>query len=146
MLDIENKEDFFIKYTVSDKLIKRTIKKISSEKQQVLFDILYNFCDKSITPIQSLYSVLKNIFLGKETKEEFLRVFCILQKIKNAFSRFIRLIKYKKARIYNNTDLFGDSFTKNTMIIFENNTKYVFQFYWLYHLLNNSIFNDYLAN
>lgn len=131
--------------TESLKIVKQLIRNIS-KKENInniqIIEIIYDLYHKNKTSIQILDLVLENPFLLLHQKDEFLRVFSILQKTRFAFSKFIRIIKYKKANIYNNTDLFGDSFNNNHITIFENNTKYVFQLKEIINIMNTALTNS----
>lgn len=88
---------------------------------------------------------LKNDFLLKEQKECFFDVFSVLQKCVASFSRFIHLIKYKKSKIYNTVDLYGDPIltkSRNTIVIYQNNTRYHFTLRELIKTINTSLSNS----
>jgi hypothetical protein len=123
-------------------MIKKIIERISLRDQYLINGILYDLQNKNSSWIQWLKTVLNNPFLLEYQKEEFYRVFSILQRCRNAFSRFIHIIKYKKAKNYNTTDLFGDSFTSNQITIFENNTKYIFHLRELINIMNTALINS----
>jgi hypothetical protein len=87
-----------------------------------------------------------NMFLTLKQKTEFIMIFTKIQKIINSFSRLVYIIKYKKAKFYNENDLFGDSFETikeiNKITIFENNTKYNFHVKELINIINTSLSNS----
>ena len=118
-------------------IINKTLK-----KENQLIEIVFNFYNKKQSLFELLTTTLDNIFFSLEQKDNFFRVFSVFKKYINAFSRFKYLIKYKRARTYNTTDLFGDTFTKNSLVIFENNTKYVFQLRELMNIMNSALTNS----
>ena len=122
---LENEKEmmFFEKETINKEILRRVIHK-TLKKDIYLMEILFNCYEKKGSLFELLTTTLENIFISLEQKEDFFNVFSVLKKCINAFSRFKYLIKYKRARTYNTMDLFGDTFTKNSIVIFENNTKY----------------------
>jgi hypothetical protein len=81
------------------------------------------------TKFQYLNNILSNPLIDDIYKTELLTLFSFLQKGFRGIERFIYLIKYRKSRIYNTTDLYGDTILenpRNTITIFQNNTRYVF--------------------
>ena len=114
----------------------------SLQKENKFIEILYDCYNKKESLFQLLTTTLDNVFLSLGQKDEFLLFFSTFKKHINALSRFKYLIKYKRARTYNTTDLFGDVFKKNFIVIFENNTKYVFQLRELMNIMNTALTNS----
>ena len=103
-------------------------------------------CNKHKPKFEMLFSIMGNMFLTLKQKKEFIMMFTKIQKIINSFSRLVYIIKYKKAKFYNENDLFGDSFETikeiNKITIFENNTKYNFHVKELINIINTSLSNS----
>ena len=129
--------------TITQIMIKRIINNISKKEHVSVIEILYDLFDKKESKFKWLDSVMNNQFLSPEQKIEFLYVFSMAQKVRTSLSRFIFLVKYKKARVYNISDLFGDSFDsikpENMITILENNTKYVFPVKELINIMNTAL-------
>lgn len=136
MFALEKKE-------ITDQIIKCMINNIITKKDEYsIIEILYDTRNKSHSKFMWYESVLANPFLLPKICDEFIRVYTILQKTYYTLSRFVYFIKYKRARTYNTTDLFGDAFSSNKITIFENNTKYVFSLKELIHIINTSLSNS----
>ena len=103
-------------------------------------------CNKDKPKFEMLMSIMENIFLSLKQKTEFMIIFSKIQKMINSFSRFVYIIKYKRAKFYNENDLFGDSFENikeiNKITLFENNTKYNFHVKELINIINTSLSNS----
>ena len=88
--------------------------------------------------------ILSNMFLNESKKEEILNIFHNIQKFIHAIYRLKYIWKWKRANIYNTEDLYmnpihiGD---KNTTIILQNNTKYIFHIRELIGSINTSLSN-----
>jgi hypothetical protein len=118
---------------------------IGAKEHHSILVILYDlYITSKKTKYEYLDSVLNNAFMAPAQKEEYERVFSMLQRIFSRISRFVYMAKYKKARIYNTVDLFGDPIKpgKHQMVVLENNTKYVFQVRELIHIMNTSLSNS----
>lgn len=91
-----------------------------------IIDAIFN---DTKTKLQHLNSILSNPLIDDIYKTELLSLFSFLQKGIRGIERFVYLIKYRKSRIYNSTDLYGDTILdnpRNAITIFQNNTRYVF--------------------
>ena len=92
----------------------------------------------------SLNDILSNMFLNESKKEEILHIFHNIQKFIHAIYRLKYIWKLKRANVYNTEDLYmnpihiGD---KNTTIILQNNTKYIFHIRELIGSINTSLSN-----
>ena len=94
--------------------------------EKTIIDPIFN---NTKTKFQYLNNILSNPLIDDIYKTELLTLFSFLQKGFRGIERFIYLIKYRKSRIYNTTDLYGDTILenpRNTITIFQNNTRYVF--------------------
>lgn len=91
-----------------------------------------------------LNDILSNMFLNESKKEEILHIFHNIQKFIHAIYRLKYIWKLKRANVYNTEDLYmnpihiGD---KNTTIILQNNTKYIFHIRELIGSINTSLSN-----
>ena len=73
---------------------------------------------------------INNIFLTEEQKNDFINIFCKIQKIYFALSRFAYIYKYKKAKIVVDFDLCLnpiDINNKNSICLFQEKNKYYFR-------------------
>lgn len=127
------------------KIFEKIIDKVCKEKYLQMIKIIYS-CNKHKSKYEMLESITENIFLSQEHKNEFLRVFSVTQKTIHSLLRFLHIIKYKKAKNYNQVDLFGDPFDSikenNRITIFENNTKYNFHSKELINIFNSALSNS----
>jgi hypothetical protein len=92
-----------------------------------------------------LYKNLNNIFLDEECKEDFLNIFCKIQKVYNGFSRFAYLYRLKKAKVQVDSDLYMNVLnenSKNVFVLYQNKNKYFFAIHDLMKIIKNSICNS----
>jgi hypothetical protein len=94
------------------------------------------------------YDVIRNMqrnaFYKADIMDNFMRIFCITQRIYRAFSRLAFLFKYRRAKIYNthNLGIVPISITdKNTIVVFQNKKKYLFTTHELCNIVNTSLSN-----
>ena len=95
-----------------------------------------------ILKFRFLKETLDNIFLNNEIRDEFLEIFCQVQKLNHAFNRLAYLYKLKKADFQVREDIFLNPILenhKNTMTIFQNNKKYLFVASDLINIVNTAI-------
>jgi hypothetical protein len=93
----------------------------------------------------TLTEILENIFLTNEYKEDFLKLFCKIQKVYFAISRFAHIYRFKKSKLQINTDLSLspiDQSSKNVITIFQHNSRYLFTINDLIHIIETSISNS----
>jgi len=93
----------------------------------------------------TLADVIENMFLTNEYKEDFLKLFCKIQKVYFAISRFAHIYRFKKSRIQINTDLSLspiDQSSKNVITIFQHNSRYLFTLNDLIHIIETAISNS----
>jgi len=86
----------------------------------------------------------ENTFITKNTFDSICEVYSRLKKLYNSLNKFVRIWKWKRAKVYNTEDLYMNPIQegqKNTITIMKNNTKYVFA---LKELMSN--FNRELSN
>ena len=93
---------------------------------------------------KSYRTILHNMFLGNEKREEIIDVFSKIQRTIHGMYRFKYLWRLRKAKLYNADDLYMNPISpidKATIILFENNTKYIFQLRELIRVLHSSLSN-----
>lgn len=93
---------------------------------------------------KSFHSILNNIFLGNEKREEVIDLIYKIQRAIHGLYRFKYIWRLRKAKLYNSDDLYMnkiDPLDKGVFVIFENNTKYIFQLRELIHVVNSSLSN-----
>jgi len=109
--------------------------------------VLYNFSTVRLykeNNLEALSSLLSDIFLSEQQKHDILDIFCNIQKFINAILRLKYVWRFKKAKFYNTDDLYMNPITcsqKNTIILLQNNTKYIFTIREVMGTLNNSLAN-----
>ena len=90
-------------------------------------------------------SELNNIFLTEEQKEDFINIFCKIQKTYFAFSKFAYIYKFNKANVVVDTDLCLtpiDINNKNTISLLQEKNKYYFRINDLINIINNALSNS----
>jgi hypothetical protein len=87
---------------------------------------------------------INNIFYSEKQKEDFINIFCKIQKTYFALSRFAYLYKYKKAKIVVDFDLCLnpiDVHNKNTICLLQENYKYYFRLNDLINIITSALSN-----
>jgi hypothetical protein len=102
---------------------------------------------KYSTEIKFKYFIeeLNNIFLTEEQKEDFINIFCKIQKTYFALTRFAYIYKYKKAKIVVDFDLCLISIdinNKNSICLLQEKNKYYFMINDLINIINTSLSNS----
>jgi len=90
--------------------------------------------------------ILYNIFLSEEKREIIIDIFGKITKTYNAFSRLAYIYNQKKMEYHVKTDLCLndlDEAHKHTMIICQDNKKYMFCLHDLIRIIDNSLSNSY---
>lgn len=124
------------------KLIKQYI--LNDDKYSLIFHLNINKLKIEHKFLQ-LNTVLSNIFLSPEEKDEILKLFCKMQRFIHSMYKFKHVWKFKRAKIYNSEDLYmnpiqiGD---KGTAVILQNNMKYVFHIRDLIGSVKTSLANS----
>lgn len=128
------------------------IEKIEKEKksekitQHIFFDTLYNEKKYSVKEKYVwLQTIMTNIFLTKENREEIFIIFSFIQKTYLALVRFKFLLLFKKSKKIVENDLSLNPILekdKDVLVIFQNNNKYLFHIRDLLHLINNCLGNS----
>jgi len=86
--------------------------------------------------------VMNNPFLCEKNRTEILDVFCRVQKLNYSFQRFAYLYKLKKADFQIVEDIYLNPISathKNTMVLYQNNKKYLFVISDLINIINTAI-------
>lgn len=85
--------------------------------------------DLDIFKFQLIDKVFKNPFYNDLTKDNFLTAFCKIQRIYFAFVRFVKIVKYRRASVYNTTDILMNPLHrrhKTNIEIYQNKKIYLF--------------------
>jgi hypothetical protein len=93
---------------------------------------------------KSYRTILDNIFLGNEKREEIIDLISKIQRTIHGMYRFKYLWRLRKAKLYNADDLYMNPISptdKGGIILFENNTKYIFQLRELIRVVHSSLSN-----
>jgi hypothetical protein len=93
----------------------------------------------------ALNEYLNNIFYTKEIKETIFNIFSKAQKCYHAFSRFSHIYKFKKYKVVVENDLSLNPLNpnhRNTFILIENNSKFLFSLNDLISIIETAICNS----
>ena len=109
--------------------------------------VLFNFTidEINISKFICLQNMLSNIFLNDIKKNEIMNIFCNIQKFIHAIYRLKYVWKLKRAIVYNTDDLYMNPIhigQKNTLVLLQNNTKYIFQIKELIVSMNTYLSNS----
>lgn len=88
---------------------------------------------------------INNIFLTEEQKDDFINIFCKIQKTYLALSKFAYIYKYKKAKIVVDFDLCLnpiDINNKNTICLFQKKYKFYFKINDLINIIDTALSNS----
>ena len=100
--------------------------------QKIIYFIFLSKKDYSCTfKFKYFLNEITNIFLTEKQKQDFINIFCKIQKTYFALSRFAYLYKYKKAKIVVDFDLCLnpiDINNKNSICLFQEKNKYYLRF------------------
>jgi hypothetical protein len=115
--------------------------------QKIIFFMLVNKKDSYSIKNKFKYFLheINNIFLTEEQKEDFINIFCIIQKTYFALSRFAYIYKYKKAKIVVDVDLclnHIDINNKNSICLFQEKNRYYFRINDLINIIDNALSNS----
>lgn len=89
-------------------------------------------------------SILDNMFLGNDKREEIISAFSKIQRAIHGMYRFRHIWRVRRAKWYNADDLYMNPISskdRGAIVLFENNTKYVFQTRELIHVVHFSLSN-----
>jgi len=107
-----------------------------SYKKASFYSIFYKW--------KSFNDIINNIFIGDEIREELIDLICKIQRTIHGLYRFKHLWRLHKAKCHNADDLYMNPISptdKGAIVIFENNTKYIFQLRELIHVIQSSLSN-----
>jgi hypothetical protein len=114
--------------------------------QKIIFFMFISKKERSLE-IKFKYFIneINNIFLTEEQKEDFINIFCKIQKTYFALSRFAYIYKYKKAKIVVDFDLCLnpiDVNNKNSICLLQEKYKYYFRINDLINIINTALSNS----
>ena len=114
--------------------------------QKIIYFIFINKKELSLEiKFDFFISQINNIFLTEEQKQEFINMFCQIQKTYFALSRFSYMYKYKSAKIVVDFDLSLtpiDINNKNSICIIQSKNKYYFRINDLINIIDNALSNS----
>ena len=93
---------------------------------------------------KSFGGVLNNIFMGNEKREEIITAFYNIQRAIHGMYRFKHIWRTHRAKWYNADDLYMNPISpkdRGAIVLFENNTKYIFQLRELIKMVHSSLSN-----
>ena len=106
------------------------------------------FGNMSFTSIRDKWkaydSVLNNMFLTIEKRDELMGVISKIQRMIHGLYRFKHIWRFHKAKWYNTDDLYMNPISPKdsyTITLFENNTKYIFQIRECLRMVHSSLSN-----
>lgn len=122
-------------------------KTMSRALVKMLIHIIISSSEKNIIKNKFNYfkNTLDNTFINKNTKEEFLDIFCKAQKYYHVMNRLVFMYKWKKAPIRMATDLFLNPITdtqKNIVTVMHCNGKFLFTPLDLKNVFENALTNS----
>jgi hypothetical protein len=103
------------------------------------------FIINSKSKLNTLNSILNNLYYGNELKERIFTIYSKAQRHYNAFSRLARIYKYKKYPFVVTDDLTMNPLIpthRNTFILIEDKSKYMFNLNELISIIETAISNS----
>ena len=114
--------------------------------KKIIYFIFLSKKDYSCTfKFKYFLNEITNIFLTEKQKQDFINIFCKIQKTYFALSRFAYLYKYKKAKIVVDFDLCLnpiDINNKNSICLFQEKNKYYFRINDLINIIDSALSNS----
>ena len=114
---------------------------------KVFFQKLLNQSINAVNKFHFLNNTLHDVFLkNNNKKEEFIELFCKIQKTYKVLNRFAFMYKYKNTKIVVNTDMGLNEINenqKNVFCIFDKNAKYLFTVNDIINIINTALTNNY---
>jgi len=108
------------------------------------FLIYYYLFSSFKSKFEYLDSVLNNIFINTNQKDEFIDIFSKSQMMYYSFVKLANIYKFKKAKLVISIDLCMNHLTienKHVIQVMHNNSKYLFLIFDLIKIFNNSLSN-----
>ena len=105
----------------------------------------HNMKKRTKIKFEILTGVLNNIFFTEAKKDEFLTLFCKVQKTYKAVAMFARLFKIRHSKIQITEDLYMNPINesdKNVLCIYQKGFKYLFTARDLANIINKSLTNN----
>uniref|UniRef100_A0A6C0KXQ9 Uncharacterized protein n=1 Tax=viral metagenome TaxID=1070528 RepID=A0A6C0KXQ9_9ZZZZ len=121
---------------------------VPEEMQRLVFFYFSKFKYGSYSiskKILLIKEITDNIFICDDSKNKLIDLFCKLQRMYYGIIRFVYIWKYKKASIKVNEDFsFNpiDENKKNVFVLFQDNSKYLFNSNDLINIINSSLSNS----
>lgn len=114
--------------------------------QKIIYFMFIYIKDRSLkNKFKYLDDQINNIFLTEEQKDEFINIFCKIQKTYFALARFAYIYKYKKAKIIVDFDLCLnpiDTNNKNSICLLQEKYKYCFRINDLINIIDTALSNS----
>lgn len=114
--------------------------------QKIIYFMFIYKKDRSLkNKFKYLDDQINNIFLTEEQKDEFINIFCKIQKTYFALARFAYIYKYKKAKIIVDFDLCLnpiDTNNKNSICLLQEKYKYCFRINDLINIIDTALSNS----
>jgi hypothetical protein len=114
--------------------------------QKIIYFIFLSKKDFSLdAKFKYFLDEINNIFLTEEQKEDFISIFCKIQKTYFALSRFAYMYKYNKAKVVVDFDLCLnpiDINNKNSICLFQAKNNYYFRINDLINIIDTALSNS----
>ena len=114
--------------------------------QKIIFFMFVHKKERSLKiKFKYFLDEINNIFLTEEQKDDFINIFCKIQKTYFALSRFAYTYKYKKAKIVVDFDLCLnpiDINNKNSICLLQEKYKYCFRINDLINIIDTALSNS----
>ena len=82
-----------------------------------------------------------NMFMTEKDKHSFCQTFELCQKHYLSLSKFVNIVKFKKLKPANESDMYLNDFNKDVCTIIQNNRKYLFTLFDLKEIINTNLSN-----
>jgi len=136
---------FFLIIKKYFKITDEIFQNIDTLQKNIFFMFIQNKKEYSIKlKFKYFFHEINNIFYTETQKEEFLNIFCKIQKTYFAMSRLAYLYKYKKAKVVVDFDLCLnpiDIHNKNVICLLQEKYKYYFRINDLINIITSSLSN-----
>ena len=128
-------------------ILNSTIFKKNKNENEYFLIFIFNtlIYTKNTNKFDLFINTLNNSFFTEKQKEDFINVFCKIQKTYFALSKLAYLYKYNKAKIVVDNDMYLnpiDINNKNTICLLQDKNKYYFRINDLINIINRSLSNS----
>ena len=126
-----------------------TKKILEITKNERIINIFFDIFLANDYSLQNKFNYLKkiidNIFATDKIKNDFIHLFCKIQKTYFGFSKLVFIFKYKNSKLLVENDLSMNPLNinnKTTICIYHNNNRYLFNIFDLMNIINKNLSNS----